>query len=107
MKLRATKMTRAGWLAFIVHGELGAVPHTPFLGSAQSSTKPLWTRMISHFALSTIVSKPCVYHSEVALIPIMRLQVKLFATAGASPGPVLGGGMVAAGGGAPLGGGGG
>jgi hypothetical protein len=74
-KLSAMKMTRSGLLAFCAQGEVGPVFQTPALGSAHSSTKPLWTRISSHFPLSTSDSKPLLYHSWVALMPMIRVQV--------------------------------
>src|SRR5687767_6976496 len=72
-KFRATKMIRSG-LAPPAQAELGPVDQALALGLAHSSTKPLWTRTSSHLALSTSDSKPWLYHSAVALMPMMRVH---------------------------------
>src|SRR6185436_8425925 len=74
-ELRAMKMTRSGLPAFWAQAEVGPVFHTEALGSAHSSTNPLWTRINSHLPLSTIDSKPLPYHSAVALMPMISVQV--------------------------------
>ena len=61
-------MTRSGF-APPAQAEVGLVFQNALLGSAHLSTNPLCTRTSSHLAPSTIVSKPWLYHSAVALMP--------------------------------------
>src|SRR5215207_8668005 len=66
---RPTKITRSG-LAPPAQAEVGPVFQNALPALAHRSAKPLCTRTSSHLAPSTIVSKPWLYHSDVALMPM-------------------------------------
>jgi hypothetical protein len=68
-KRSPTKITRSG-LAPPAQAEVGLVFQNALPGLAHRSTKPLCTRTSSHLSLPTRASKPWLYHSAVALMPM-------------------------------------